>query len=247
WMLADSAARVLLGQPELLAELPEGLRGTAVIELTADPGEAGGAEPAGAPPGALAYIMYPSGSTGRPKGVGVTHRNIVRLVRDSGFADLGEGQVFLQLAPISFDASTLELWAPLLNGGRVAVFPPRRPSLDELGEAIARFGVTSLWLTAGLFHPMVEDRLEALRPLRQLLAGGDVLSPPHVRRALAELPGLTLINGYGPTEGTTFTCCFPMTAPEQVGATVPLGRPIGNTRVHVVGPGLEPVPTGVWG
>jgi amino acid adenylation domain-containing protein len=250
WMLADSGARVILGQPELLAGLPEALQGAAVVELTADPadpGEAGGAEPAGAPPGALAYIMYTSGSTGRPKGVGVTHRNIVRLVRESGFADLGPGQVFLQLAPISFDASTLELWAPLLNGGRVAVFPPRRPSLDELGEAIARFGVTSLWLTAGLFHPMVEDRLEALRPLRQLLAGGDVLSPPHVRRALAELPGLTLINGYGPTEGTTFTCCYPMTAPEQVGATVPLGRPIGNTRVHVVGPGLEPVPTGVWG
>ena len=78
---------------------------------------------------------------------------------------------------------------------------------------------------------MVDESLEALRPLRQLLAGGDVLSPSHVRRALAALPGLTLINGYGPTEGTTFTCCFPMTAPEQAGATVPLGRPIGNTRV----------------
>jgi amino acid adenylation domain-containing protein len=250
WMLADSGSRLLLGQPELLAELPEDLKGMTIVELTADPADiadAAGPERTGVPPSALAYVMYTSGSTGRPKGVGVSHRNIVRLVRESGFADLGADQVFLQLAPISFDASTLELWAPLLNGGRVAVFPPHRPSLEELGEAIARFGVTSLWLTAGLFHPMVEDRLEALRPLRQLLAGGDVLSPPHVRRALEGLPGLTLINGYGPTEGTTFTCCFPMTAPEQVGTTVPLGRPIGNTRVYVLGADLRPVPTGVWG
>ncbi|HEY0558243.1 MAG TPA: amino acid adenylation domain-containing protein, partial [Thermoanaerobaculia bacterium] len=247
WMLADSGARVLLGQPELLAELPAEAAGVEIVELTADPSDGEGREPAGPLPGGLAYVMYTSGSTGRPKGVGVTHRNVVRLVRESGFADLGPEQVFLQLAPVSFDASTLEIWAPLLNGGRIALFPPRRPSLEELGEAIARFGVTSLWLTAGLFHQMVDGRLEALRPLRQLLAGGDVLSPPHVRRALAVLPGLTLINGYGPTEGTTFTCCFPMTVPEQAGEPVPLGRPIGNTRVYVLGADLRPVPTGVWG
>jgi amino acid adenylation domain-containing protein len=243
WMLADSGSSVLLGQPGLLAELPK----AEIVELTADPPETSGPEPPGPLPGGLAYVMYTSGSTGRPKGVGVTHRNIVRLVRKGGFADLGAEQVFLQLAPVSFDASTLEIWAPLLNGGRIAVFPPRRPSLEELGEAIARFGVTSLWLTAGLFHQMVDDRLEALRPLRQLLAGGDVLSPPHVRRALGALPGLTVINGYGPTEGTTFTCCFPMTAPEQVGEPVPLGRPIGNTRVYVLDAGLRPIPLGIWG
>jgi amino acid adenylation domain-containing protein len=245
WMLADSEARVLLAQPELLADLD--LAVPTVVELTPDPEETGGPEPAGSSPDGLAYVMYTSGSTGRPKGVGVTNRNIVRLVRESRFADLGPEQVFLQLAPISFDASTLEIWAPLLNGGRVAVFPPRRPSLDELGETIARQGVTSLWLTAGLFHPMVEDRLEALRPVRQLLAGGDVLSPTHVRRALAGLPETTVINGYGPTEGTTFTLCHPMTDPEQVGPTVPLGRPIGNTRAWVLGPDLRPVPVGVWG
>jgi amino acid adenylation domain-containing protein len=246
WMLADSEARVLLGDPALLAELPQAV-GIPILELADDPEETGGPEPVGPLPDGLAYVMYTSGSTGLPKGVGVTHRNIVRLVRESGFADLGADQTFLQLAPVSFDASTLELWAPLLNGGRVAIFPPRRPSLEEIGEAVARFGVTSLWLTAGLFQSMVEDRPQALRPLRQLLAGGDVLSPPHVRRALAELPGLTLINGYGPTEGTTFTCCFPMISPDEVGATVSLGRPIGNTQVHVLDAALRPVPAGVWG
>ncbi len=247
WMLADSEARALLGQPELLAGLPEAAGAVPWIDLAADPGDEDGIEPLGPLPDGLAYVMYTSGSTGRPKGVGVTHRNIVRLVRESGFADLGQEQVFLQLAPISFDASTLEIWAPLLNGGRIAVFPPRRPSLEDLGEAVARWGVTSLWLTAGLFHQMVDDRLADLRPLHQLLAGGDVLSRSHVRRALAGLPDTTLINGYGPTEGTTFTCCFPMTSPEQVGPTVPLGRPIGNTRVYVLDPGLRPVPPGAWG
>ena len=246
WMLADSGARVLLGPQELLAGLPE--EGTLErIELTVDPADAASPEPAGPLPGGLAGIMYTSGSTGRPKGVGLTHRNVVRLVREGGFADPGPDQVFLHLAPISFDALTLEVWVPLLNGARVAVFPPRRPSLEDLEEAIARFGVTSVWLTAGLFHQLVDHRLEALRPLRQLMAGGDVLSPAHVRRVLAELPGITLINGYGPTEATTFTAVFPMTAPEQVGNPVSLGRPIGNTQVYVLGPDLRPVPAGVWG
>ncbi len=250
WMLSDCGAEVLLAEPGLLPpglSLPAGIE---LMELSADPPATNGPQPVAPMADALAYVMYTSGSTGRPKGVGVTHRNIVRLVREGGFADLGPDQVFLQLAPISFDASTLELWAPLLNGGRLAVMPPHQPSLAELGEAISRFGVTSLWLTAGLFHQMVDDGLEALRPLRQLLAGGDVLSPPHVRRALYGLPDTILINGYGPTEVTTFTCCFPMTpsgSSEPPEATVPIGRPIGNTRVHVLGPALRPVPCGVWG
>jgi amino acid adenylation domain-containing protein len=196
-------------------------------------------------PDQLAYVMYTSGSTGTPKGVAVTHRNVVRLIRDQGFADFGE--TFLQLAPLAFDASTLEIWAPLLNGGRLILFPGRRASLDEIGEAIARHGVTSLWLTAGLFHQQVDERLEALRPLRQLLAGGDVLDPAHVRRALAALPELRLVNGYGPTENTTFTACHAMTAANPPAATVPIGRPIGGTRAYVLDVDLRPVPEGVWG
>ncbi|HTQ81022.1 MAG TPA: amino acid adenylation domain-containing protein, partial [Thermoanaerobaculia bacterium] len=267
FLLADARAQVLFGQRELLDELPEEVAADlTTLELAVGPGKGEPTEfselweflePAEAPARpreteaeSLAYVMYTSGSTGRPKGVGVTQGNIVRLVRRSGFADLGPEQVFLQLAPISFDASTLELWAPLLNGGRLALFPPRRPSFEEIGEAVARWGVTSLWLTAGLFHLLVDENLAALAPLSQLLAGGDVLSPVHVRRALAKLPGLTLINGYGPTEGTTFSCCRPMTDPGLVGApgaSVPLGRPIGNTRIAILGPRLESLPTGIWG
>jgi aspartate racemase len=255
WMLADSGARFLVCQEELLPRLPpaEGEIHRVVLERDREAIAAAPATlPATAPepppgPDDLAYVMYTSGSTGRPKGVAVTHRNVVRLVFGSGFARFGPEEVFLQLAPISFDASTLELWGPLLHGGRLALFPPERPSLESLGEALAWYGVTTLWLTAGLFHQMVEGNPDGLRPLSQLLAGGDVLSPAHVRRALEALPGLTLINGYGPTEGTTFTCCHPMTDPREVGASVPIGRPIGNARVYVVDAELRPLPAGVPG
>ncbi|HEY2291009.1 MAG TPA: amino acid adenylation domain-containing protein [Thermoanaerobaculia bacterium] len=198
-------------------------------------------------PDQLAYVMYTSGSTGAPKGVAVTHRNVVRLVRGARWASMGPEETFLQLGNLAFDASTLEIWAPLLNGGRLVLFPGRQPGLDEIADAIARHGVTALWLTAGLFHQMVNERLEGLRPVRQLLAGGDVLSPAHVRRALEGLPGCTVINGYGPTENTTFTACFPMRAATGWDAAVPIGRPVQGTRVHVLDPALRPVPVGVWG
>ncbi|MFL6235263.1 MAG: amino acid adenylation domain-containing protein, partial [Thermoanaerobaculia bacterium] len=187
--------------------------GAVLLDLSEDPsvGSVGSVRSVrSVSPDQLAYVMYTSGSTGAPKGVAVTHGNVVRLVRGADWADLGPEQTFLQLANLAFDAATLEIWAPLLNGGRLVLFPGRRPSLDDLAETITRHGVTTLWLTAGLFHQMVNERLEALRPLRQLLAGGDVLSPSHVRRALEGLPGCTLINGYGPTENTTFTTCYPI-------------------------------------
>src|SRR6185436_1020979 len=130
---------------------------------------------------------------------------------------------------------------------RLAVFPGRVPSPDELGAALRHHGVTTLWLTAGLFHQMVDERPGALAGGLQLLAGGDVLSPAHVRRVLDELPGCTLINGYGPTENTTFTCCRPLTAASEAGASVPIGWPIANTRVYLLDRSLHPVPVGVPG
>jgi amino acid adenylation domain-containing protein len=211
------------------------------------PGGRGGDGRGGQGGEALAYVMYTSGSTGTPKGVAASHRNVIRLVRGSRFAAMGPEQTWLQLAPVSFDASTLEIWSPLLNGGRLALAPAGRLSLDDLGHAIERHGVTSLWLTAGLFHQMADHRLAALRPLRQLLAGGDVVSPVQVRRVLEALPDLTLINGYGPTEGTTFTCCHVMTSPRQMSSSVPIGTPIANARVYVLDAAQQPVPAGVAG
>ncbi|MEG3936130.1 amino acid adenylation domain-containing protein [Microcoleus sp. B13-B4] len=195
----------------------------------------------------LAYVMYTSGSTGRPKGVSVIHRGVVRLVKEANYANLAAEEVFLQLAPISFDASTLEIWGSLLNGARLVIFPPHTPSLEELGQVIQQYQITTLWLTAGLFHLMVDERLEDLKPLRQLLAGGDVLSVPHVQKFLQKIGDCKLINGYGPTENTTFTCCYPITEPDQLGNSVPIGRPITNTQVYLLDSYLQPVPIGVPG
>jgi acyl-coenzyme A synthetase/AMP-(fatty) acid ligase/acyl carrier protein len=148
---------------------------------------------------------------------------------------------------MSFDPATLEIWAPLLNGGCLALIPGSQGTLDELAQAIQEYGVTSLWLTSGLFHQMVDDRLEGLGPLSQLLAGGDIVSPVHARRVLEALPGLVLINGYGPTEATTFTTCHRMTEPGAAVAPLPIGRPISNGQVYLVDRSLRPVPVGVAG
>src|SRR5262249_21023952 len=180
-------------------------------------------------------------------GVAVPQRGVVRLVRGGEHFALDQEETVLHLAPLSFDASTLEIWGPLLNGGRLVLGPPGTLSLTELGRLLARRRVSTLWLTAGLFHQMVESCVEDLRPLRQLLAGGDVLSPQAVRRALEELPGLLLVNGYGPTEGTTFTACHALRSAAEVESPVPIGRPVANTSVHLLDAALRPVPVGVVG
>jgi aspartate racemase len=192
----------------------------------------------------LAYVMYTSGSTGTPKGVAVPHRAVVRLVRETNYASFSPNETFLQLAPISFDASTFEIWGPLLNGGKLVVMPPAPPTLEEIGRSIREHSVTTLWLTAGLFNAMVDERLHDLRPLRQLLAGGDILSVPHVSKALRELKNTRLINGYGPTESTTFACCYPIPPDAQLESAIPIGQPIANTTAHILDANLQPVSVG---
>ena len=194
-----------------------------------------------------AYVMFTSGSTGRPKAIEVPHRAIIRLVRNTNYVSLSEREVILACAPVSFDASTFELWGSLLNGGRLVIYPGAIPHPEEIADLVRAWGVTTMWLTAGLFHLMVETKPEAFTGLRQLLAGGDVLSPTHVRRALQTLAGGVLINGYGPTENTTFTCCHVMAGVADADDPVPIGRPVANTRVYVLDAAMQPVPVGVRG
>ncbi|MES2660596.1 MAG: amino acid adenylation domain-containing protein [Verrucomicrobiota bacterium] len=246
FMLEDSGATVILttaalashlpnsGNRILLTPLAESLVMPALAEVHVEADTA-------------SHVFYTSGSTGTPKGVMVSHRGITRLALGGGFMDFKPEDSFLQAAPISFDAATLEIWMPLLHGGRLVLTGESGPSLPAIARAIREQGVTCLWLTAGLFQTMVDEHLTDLKGLRYLLAGGDVLSPDHVGRAFAALPGTKLVNGYGPTENTTFTCCHTVTPADLERASIPIGRPVGNTTVHILDKLMRPVPTGVPG
>jgi amino acid adenylation domain-containing protein len=198
-------------------------------------------------PDSLAYMMYTSGSTGNPKGVTVPHRAIIRLVKNNDFACFAPDEVFLLFAPISFDASTLEIWGPLLNGGSLAIYPPNFESLEQFDEVLHREKVTTLWLSSGLFNTVVDKKIEALRDIRQLLVGGDVVSPAHVQRVYATNPNVTIINGYGPTENTTFTCCYTIPRDFPLDRSIPIGRPVRNTQVYILDENLQPMPVGMPG
>ena len=249
-MLRDAGISVLVTE----GELAEGLAapGVTVLRLSAERQrlERKSPEPLGVEVAAdaLAYVMFTSGSTGGSKGVAVTHRSVVRLVQGADYARLTDQDVFLQLAPVSFDASTFELWGALLNGAKLALGPAGPFSLDAAGEAIRQHAVSILFLTTGLFELFVDLRLEDLAPVRQLLVGGDVLSVPHVRRFQAWARDCRLSNVYGPTENTTFTSHHPLDneAP-PAGEGYSIGRPIANTRVYVLDANLQPVPLGVEG
>ena len=243
-VLAGAGATAVLTDAGRRHLLPPGL---AVLELDEAVAAAPVREPAIVAPGDLAYVVYTSGSTGQPKGVEVTHRNVVRLVDDPAYAELGAGTTMLHAASPAFDATTLEIWGPLANGGAVACLA-EQPSPDAVAAAIERWGVTTLWLTAGLFHELVDRRPECLSGVRQLLAGGDVLSPEHVRRALAALPpGGRLTNGYGPTETTTFATTHELRPGDPVDGPIPIGRPVQGTTCHVLDADGNELPVGAEG
>ncbi|MDE1953040.1 MAG: amino acid adenylation domain-containing protein [Betaproteobacteria bacterium] len=197
---------------------------------------------------ALAYIMYTSGSTGLPKGIGIPHTAILRLVTEPNYMRLGPDTRMLHAAPLGFDASTLEIWGPLLNGGMCVLHDEDLPTPAGLARTIGTHGVNTAWLTAALFNAVIDDDPAHLRGLTQLLTGGEALSVRHVRRALQALPEVRLINGYGPTECTTFATAF--TIPRDLPAdarSIPIGKPINATQVHVLDAGLTEVAAGEAG
>lgn len=245
YMMQDTNVRLLLTQRHLLDTIPDT---SAELFLLEDLPEL--VTNTGVPKGKgddPAYIMYTSGSTGKPKGVVVPQRAITRLVTDQNFLPFGPDLVFLQLSNISFDASTLEIWGALLNGGRLVLQPQQKPTLLEITETIQRNRVTTVWLTAGLFNLLVDDQVDRLVGLRHILTGGDVLSMPHVKKALRVLGPGVLINGYGPTENTTFTCCHPITEKSIARGSIPIGRPIAHTTVHILDEQMQRVPIGTKG
>ncbi|HTJ66856.1 MAG TPA: amino acid adenylation domain-containing protein [Actinospica sp.] len=228
-LLADSGAEVVLTRPDVLdAVAAEHLHVTV-------------------PSDAAAYVMYTSGSTGRPKGVVVTHRNLLNLVTDQSFSHFGPDETFLQLSPGSFDAAAYEIWGALLSGARLVLAGPTYQAIDEFEDTVRQHRVTAVFLTAALFHELVRGRPTAFTGLRRVVVGGDVLSPVRAAEFLALTDGPELVNGYGPTETTTFALTHLVTTPPADGASVPIGTALRNARAYLLDERLEPVAAGEIG
>ncbi|RKH18541.1 amino acid adenylation domain-containing protein, partial [Corallococcus sp. CA041A] len=202
----------------------------------------------GVGPRNLAYVIFTSGSGGRPKGVGVEHRGLLRVLHAAPYMHYGMRDTVLLFAPVSFDGSVLELWMPLVHGTRLVIFPGHVPAgdMDTLARVVERHGVTFIHMPSGLFSQLVEHRPDILGRLRELHTGGDIVSAPHVRRAVESL-GIPFTNGYGPSEGSIVATAFTVERLEQVGTTVSIGAPLANTSVYVLDASLSPVPVGVPG
>jgi amino acid adenylation domain-containing protein len=244
FMLRDASARLTLTQPDtehLFAAVLPTLDATALPQCDAP-------AVADVGPESIACVMYTSGSTGAPKGIAIAHRAILRLVVDASFMPLDTGTVMLHAAPLGFDASTLEIWGPLLGGGCCALHDEIVPTGPGIARSISKLGVNAAWLTCSLFNAIVDDDPHWFDGLRHLLTGGEALSVAHVRRALAALPQTTLINGYGPTECTTFTATHRIGHDLPADAqTIPIGRPIQDTHVLICSARGELLPRGMVG
>ncbi|MFJ3722531.1 amino acid adenylation domain-containing protein [Streptomyces sp. NPDC090045] len=182
----------------------------------------------------IAYINFTSGSTGRPKGVRIEHRAIARLVFGAVYARLDADTTLLQLAPISFDAATFEIWGALLHGGTCVLYPGKHVRLSELKRVLDDHRVTVLFLTTALFNTVVDEAPETLGGLETILTGGEAHSLRHIEKALRHYGRDRLVSVYGPTECTTFATFHPVRELRPEDPALPIGRPIQNTRLYVV-------------
>ncbi len=250
FMLGDVQPPILLTQTHLCERLP--IQNQTVVNLDSDWEIIAQSKEdnllSAVNPENLAYIIYTSGSTGTPKGTEVPHRSFIGFMFGVDYIHLDADQIWLQHSSISWDALTLELWPPLLYGGRCVLYPDKIPTPEGLSRIITEQGVNTLFLTTALFNLMIDTMPEGLSGVKQLLFGGESVSISHVRRAIELLPGTQIIHAYGPSECTVFTCCYPI--PKQLAQNVhsiPIGKPLGDRKVYLLNKDLHRVPLQVPG
>ncbi|WP_340608594.1 amino acid adenylation domain-containing protein [Xenorhabdus bharatensis] len=253
YMLADATPVVLLTQTTQLDKLPD----TVPVYVLDSPDPTLNTQPVDNPdalalgltPRHLAYVIYTSGSTGQPKGVMVEHISINHLVMNNHYADIGVNDCVAHCANTAFDASTWEIWSALLNGGRLHIVPqPVLLDPARFCDSLIRGRVTALWLTVGLFNAYLDSLSPLFSQLNYLLIGGEELDPRKIRQVqLTEPRPAHLINGYGPTETTTFAATYEIKSPVDAVRSIPIGRPIANTRIYILNSRGQPVPIGVTG
>ncbi|PYA70723.1 non-ribosomal peptide synthetase, partial [Serratia marcescens] len=244
WIIGDSGASLILCDRDLDREIAGEIACLRIDRLRQNPTHDPAVPRAGDAP---AYIMYTSGSTGTPKGVMVTHQGILRLAINNRFASFERGDRFAFAANPAFDASTLEMWGALLNGASLAIIAPEvLTEAEALATALVRQRINVLFLTTSLFNQYVHSIAATLAQLKYLLSGGEAADPHAFARLLKEAGPVRLINGYGPTESTVFatTATIERVDPWQ---RLPIGRPIGNTRIYLLDAHGQPVPLGATG
>src|SRR6185295_16734343 len=250
WMLEDAGAAVVVTREALAAALPE--RGVRRVLLDREAERIAAQSPEAleieSSAEDLAYVMYTSGSTGRPKGVAIPQRGILRLLLGTDYMSLGSEERIAQIANVSFDVATFEVWGALLHGGclvgmeRDLLVAPR-----ELAAALVERRISVAFLTTAVFNQVAREAPQAFGGVGHLFAGGEALDPTWVREAIVKGRPGRMINGYGPTESTCYAACYRVEEVAEGAASVPIGRPIANTTGYVVDRGLRAVPVGVAG
>ncbi|GHH42461.1 amino acid adenylation domain-containing protein/non-ribosomal peptide synthase protein (TIGR01720 family) [Streptomyces umbrinus] len=246
WVLDTTGATVFVTDRANRDRVPRHSVDVVVADDTGGAGERDDDPRLAMDPRQLAYVMFTSGSTGVPKGVAVTHGDVRALALDARWSG-GAHERVLTHSPQAFDASTYEMWAPLLAGGRMVLGPASGIDAQTLRHMVAEHGVTAVFLTTALFNVMAEENPASFRGLREVLTGGEAASPAAMRRVLSHCPGLILGHVYGPTETTTFVTHRPMRDATEVTDVPPIGGPLDGTRALVLDAGLGLVPPGLVG